>query len=166
MVFDAREFRCCQVDGSVLGTPSRGGYGGCLRSFEGGWLRGFFGFQPTSDILFLELLAIFHGLTMAWELGYRIVECQSDSLHAVSLVLAPPVARHLYASLLWDIKDLLERSWRVKLVLTLREGNMCADLLAKHGANQDEELVFIENPWQGLGSLLLAYELGVSFLRP
>lgn len=48
----------------------------------------------------------------------------------------------------------------------LIEKNVCADLLAKHGAGQAEDLVFLLNPLQGLGSLLLVDALGASFLRP
>lgn len=153
------------VDESVLGTPSRGGYGGCLRTFARRWIRGFFGFDTATDILCLELMAIFRGLVMAWDMGYRVVECQSDSLDAVNLALSPPIARHLYEALLLDIRDMLERPWTMKLGHTLREGNACTDHLTKHGASQEQELVLIEHPLPGLSGLLLTDELGVSFLR-
>ncbi|PNX76772.1 ribonuclease H, partial [Trifolium pratense] len=37
-----------------------------------------------------------------------------------------------------NIKDLLTRDWRVRVVHTLREGNACADYLAKIGAGNPE----------------------------
>lgn len=54
----------------------------------------FFGFKDDPNILYLELLAIFHGLSLAWDRGARSVECQSDSLDAVTLVNSIPPSRH------------------------------------------------------------------------
>ncbi|XP_057438018.1 uncharacterized protein LOC130730125 [Lotus japonicus] len=76
------------VDGSVRDNPSRGGFGGCLRGDLGQWLGGFYGFRDDLNILYLELLAIFYGLSMVWDRGDRNVECQSDSLDAVTLVIS------------------------------------------------------------------------------
>lgn len=154
------------VDGSVRGVPSRGGFGGCFRSIQGQWQGGFFGFLEETCILRLELLAIFQGLSMAWERGYRVVDCQSDSMDAVNLVMSVPPTRHLYVSLIWDIKDLLARDWLVDIHHILREGNACADFLAKHGAGQDQEFVSIDQPSPDLGLLLLADASGVAFERP
>lgn len=154
------------VDGSVCGSPSRGGFGGCYRNSLGEWKGGFYGFVNDAHILHLELLGIFYGLSFAWERGHRLVECQSDSLDAVNLVLSVPPSTHLYAPLVWDIKELLGRPWSVDFHHTLREGNACADFLAKMGAQQDEALVFEENPLAEMSWLLLADALGITSLRP
>ncbi|XP_057450644.1 uncharacterized protein LOC130742570 [Lotus japonicus] len=127
---------------------------------------GFYGHCNDPNILHLKLLAIFHGLSLAWNRGVRAVECQSDSLDAVKLVSSVPPLRHSYASLIWDIKDLLSRSWQVVVYHTLRKGNACADFLAKHGAEQDMPLVVIEQPLEGLRFLVLADALRVSSVRP
>lgn len=47
---------------------------------------GFYCFLDVPEILQLELLAIFNGLSLAWDNGYRIVECFLDSHDALSLV--------------------------------------------------------------------------------
>ncbi|XP_057455887.1 uncharacterized protein LOC130747081 [Lotus japonicus] len=153
------------VDGSVMGVSSRGGFGGCTRSDQGQWKSGFFGFMDDACILHLELQALFHGLTVVWEQGYKRVDCQSDSLTAVTLVESVSPSTHLYASLIWDIKDLLGRAWTVNLHHTLKEGNACADFLAKHGASQGDVLVVIEDLIPRLGLLLLADASGFSSLR-
>lgn len=62
------------VDVIVQGVPCRGGFGGCIRSFLGEWVARFFGFLDNPEILHLELLGIFHGLTLTWDRGFRIVE--------------------------------------------------------------------------------------------
>lgn len=94
------------------------------------------------------------------------MECQSDSLDAVTLVASDPGSTHVYASLVWDIKDLLGRDWRVEPYHTLREGNACADFLAKFGASQNTNLVTIDQPLEGMSFLLLADAMGVASMRP
>ena len=42
---------------------------------------------------------------------------------------------HRYTCVIHEIKRLLHREWDVTLEHTLREGNSCADFLAKEGAN-------------------------------
>ncbi|XP_057444948.1 uncharacterized protein LOC130737208 [Lotus japonicus] len=133
------------VDESVNGSPRRGWFGGCICGFEGAWIAGFDGFRDDPDILLLELL---------------------DSLHVVVLVKYTPSSRHVYAPLIWDIKDLLSRSWRMELVHTIQEGNACADFLAKFGVAQAKELVELVAPSDGLRPFLLANAMGASFLRP
>lgn len=132
MELDAGWLHCCERGWHCAGSPASEWVWWLSLSRDGEWIRGFFGSSSDATILHMELLAIYHGLTLAWDMGFRIVECQSDSLHAVDLVLAPPAPRHLYAALLMDIRDLLARAWNVKLVHTLQEGNVCADFLAKY----------------------------------
>lgn len=87
-----------------------------------GWFLWFFFFYDL-HILHFELLALFLGLTIAWNRSYCVVECQSDSLDAVTLVKFVPSSRHLYASVFWHIKELLNKYWIVDLHHTLREVN-------------------------------------------
>ncbi|XP_057425605.1 uncharacterized protein LOC130718968 [Lotus japonicus] len=153
------------VDGNVCGTPTRGGFSGCYRSNSGQWQGGFFGYRDDTCILHLELLAIFNGLSIAWERGCRVVECQLDTLNAVTLVKSKPTWSHLYASLVWDIIEMLQRPWRVELHHILREENACADELAKHRAHQEEAFFAIENPLEGMSFLLLADVVGNTVVR-
>ncbi|PNX55625.1 ribonuclease H, partial [Trifolium pratense] len=72
---------CC------LGTPCRAGFGGVLRNSNGAWISGFSGFiAGSTDILYAELLAIYHGLSLAKDLGHDHVACYSDSLNSLSLI--------------------------------------------------------------------------------
>ncbi|XP_057429487.1 uncharacterized protein LOC130722687 [Lotus japonicus] len=127
---------------------------------------GFYGSLAVPEILQLELLAIFNGLSLAWDKGFRIVECFSDTQDALSLVFPGPSPRHSIAPLMWDINDLLECPWMVDLKHTLRDENACADFLTKLGAHQEGPLISVMAPPKGLGTLLLADSMGVSFVRP
>ncbi|RHN59251.1 putative ribonuclease H-like domain-containing protein [Medicago truncatula] len=76
------------VDGSCIGDPIRTGFGGVIRNFSGSYVIGFTGFiDSPNDILFAELTALHHGLTMAASLDFAVLACYSDSLLAVNLIL-------------------------------------------------------------------------------
>ena len=90
--------------------------------------------------------------------------CYSDSLHAINLIQGPLNVWHVYATIITNVKDLLNLPWNVQLTHTLREANECADFLAKHGANHDSPWCSLENPIPGLEDLLLADASRVQFL--
>lgn len=74
------------IDGSSIGNPGVSGFGGLILNFVGAWVQGFAGNIGISNILHAELLAIFHGLKMAWTVEYKDLVCFSDSQSAVKLV--------------------------------------------------------------------------------
>ncbi|PNX82209.1 ribonuclease H [Trifolium pratense] len=68
------------VDGSSLGNPVRCGFG--------------------------ELQAILHGLQMAWNNGFRRVECESDCQSALDFIQNGVPTTHLYTPVI----DLIKRN--------------------------------------------------------
>jgi hypothetical protein len=87
------------VDGSSLGNPGVSGFGGLLRNEDGSWIRGFVGNIDFSNILHAELLAIYHGLCMAWEFDILELWCYYDSKTAMKLISEPVNYWHHYAYL-------------------------------------------------------------------
>lgn len=166
------KWNCCNhncyilnVDGSCLGNPQRSGFGGLLRNHVGGFISGFSGYIANSDdILLAELSAIFNGLHMVRALGITDFVCYSDSLHSVSLINGSPLKFHIYATLIQDIKDLLNLS-NTSVLHTLREGNYCADFLAKLGAASDSVLTTYVSPPEGLLLLIKNDAWGTYFPR-
>jgi len=90
---------------------------------------------------------------MVRALGITDYMCYSDSLQSVSLINGPPLKFHVYATLIQDIKDLLILS-NTPVLHTLREGNYCADFLAKLGAVLDSVLTNYVSPSEGLLPLI------------
>jgi ribonuclease HI len=84
-----------------------------------------------STILHVELLAIYHGLKVAWDQGYRNIICYSDSTLSIQLVEGEVSPWHHYASILANIKALVKRNWSICFKHTMREANTVADLLAR-----------------------------------
>jgi hypothetical protein len=72
---------------------------------------------------------------------------------------------HHYAVIIHNIKYLLANDWSVKVVHTLREGNTCADYLAKLGAHNPEVYSPIAIPPSEMSLLLLADASGTLFSR-
>ncbi|KAJ1382015.1 Ribonuclease H domain [Sesbania bispinosa] len=117
------------VDGSVqLGKAS---YGELLRDDKGSWITDFWDNLGQSEILHAELQAIYYGLNMCWEKGYMFINCYSDFLLAVNLIKETPGIHRRHATLLAAIQGLMKRAWFVSNSHLLREGNTCADYLAK-----------------------------------
>jgi ribonuclease HI len=110
-------------------------------------------------------MAVLHGLQICWDKGFRRIACFSDSLQIVNLIWDGVSAYHQFANEIFSIRQLLHRDWEVAIKHTLREGNACADVLAKMGAHSDSLLVIISSPPVELAAPLLADAQGVVFIR-
>lgn len=153
------------MDGSSLGNPGRAGYDGIVHNSDGAWLCGFFGSIGIATSLQAKLWALYHGLNLAWNRGFRDVICYSDSQTAISLVKDQVPIFHHCAALIKSVQDLLRKEWFISLHHTLREGNQCADYLAKMGANQHDGFHLLVSVPSGISSILLTDSCGVNFLR-
>jgi len=91
--------------------------------------------------------------------------CFSDSLHVVQLVAKETLRFHHYVNLLELIRSYLVKDWDISIHHILREGNSCADILAKKGANHMGPLVKVHEQLPCLSLALLADVVGVSFIR-
>lgn len=122
------------VDGNSMGNPGPAGFGGVLRHSSGDWISGFAGSVGWSTVLHVELLSIFYGLKVAWDQGHKDLICYNDSTLAIHLINEDLNHWHHYASIIANIKNLVERNWRIRFDHTMREANSAADLMAKRGA--------------------------------
>lgn len=136
-----------------------------IRNHVGEWICGFSGSCGYADNLTTEVQAIKNGLDLVWDRGYRNVILESDSKSALDLLDTTANNLHPLFSLLDHINGLLNREWNVKLQHNLREGNECADWMAKTGATGDSPLVIWEQCPHQLDSTLLADALGLVRLR-
>ncbi|PNX71251.1 ribonuclease H, partial [Trifolium pratense] len=154
---------CLNVDGSLLGSSA--GFGGLIRDTNGRFLKGFYGTASEASVLFAEILAVLNGLDLCWVNGFRNIVCFSDSLQAVTLIKEGVSPHHRFANEIQSIRQLISKDWSVVIEHTLREGNACADCLAKMGASSNLSLVILNTPPTGLYLSLLADAQGVAFAR-
>jgi ribonuclease HI len=156
---------CLNVDGSMIGSLQSAGFGGLLRNNFGNFIKGFFGTASQQSVLYVEVMAILHGLELCWSNGYRKITCYSDSLQVVSLIKNGVSPHHRFANEIHQVRQLLNKDWSVSVHHTLREGNACADLLAKMGASANLSLVVLDDPPPQLTNALRADAWGVAFVR-
>lgn len=131
----------------------------------GEWIYGFSGSCSHTTNLNAELLAILHGLRIAWQARHTSVIFEYDSKSALELINGQVTLFHPFAPLVNFIRSFQTQNWTIIFQHTLCERNDCADWLAKHGANSDQ----VFSNWQlcppQLTSVLLDDTLGVIWIR-
>lgn len=155
------------VDGSYLGNSGLASAGGLLRDASSNWLCGF-GFNiGESSILHAEIIGISYGLQFAWNMGFRRVIAESDSLTAIKLITQEQnISFHPLAHLIEDCRKLLSLDWYCSLFHIYRERNFSADALAKksHGLEFEEFTIWDSPPWKVV-PFLNKDKLGIAFKR-
>ncbi|KAF5932569.1 hypothetical protein HYC85_028740 [Camellia sinensis] len=152
------------TDGSSKGDPSDGGFGGLIRDERGMWLCGYFGKLTNCTCIEVEIWALYRGLTIAFEKGYKDLSIESDSQYAIDMLKGNIEVFSPLRSLVEDSKFLIRRCG-FSIQHVKREGNMSADGLAKMGVNQNEVLVVMEDPPEEIRGQLVADMVGQSYLR-
>ena len=125
----------------------------------------FFVFCDITSCLAAELYAIFHGLHIAYDAGHRNISLESDSRIALDLIMSDVQSHHPHAPLISQIVQLQHRDCIVNFHHTLRQGNECADCLAKHGASSSDALKSWSFCPPQLHHSLLDDAIGVARLR-
>ncbi|EOY16798.1 Uncharacterized protein TCM_035679 [Theobroma cacao] len=123
------------VDGSARGQPEMATVGGVITDEVGNWLLGFNYKIGISCSLQVELWALYWGLTLCWDKGFRKVQVESDSLLAVQKISNQSLQPKQNAGLLKCIRELFQRSWDCTLTHIHREANQCANWMATHHEN-------------------------------
>ncbi|KAH0717172.1 hypothetical protein KY285_013203 [Solanum tuberosum] len=114
------------------------GYGGIARDDRGRWLGGFVGRLGvvTTSCLTVELWAIHGGLTLAKNFNMKNVIIDTDSHEALMLMSTRGVVdNHPDRDVIEECRRILSELG-ISMMHTLREGNSCADHLAKLGRMQ------------------------------
>ena len=149
------------VDGCSKGNPGLAGAGGVIRDHIGTWIGGFARNIGVCSSMTAELWAIYSGLQLVWDKGFRKVVLESDSRVVVGLINGESVRVDRNYNILMQIKNMLGRDWEVVIVHVYREANCVADWLANFGLTRDlldRGADIITDPPAGL-YILLYYDL-------
>lgn len=135
------------VDGSVKTGINKAGWGGVLRNDRGEWIEGVAGSTHYGDPSLVEAWAIAEGLKWVWLRGIRDVEVQSDAKNILQWLHDDSTGRGPMCQCIEEIKQWMNKDWRISLRVIYREQNSVADCLASFGAVQRDGMrVFIECP--------------------
>lgn len=105
-------------------------------------------------ILSAELKAIFYGVTVAKQCGFRKVIVKSDNLEAIHMLNVVSEVHSNYNSIICAIRDLLESGDSFLFIYGIRESNQCADKLAKIAAASGGPFQLLEEPSRELFHLI------------
>ncbi|KAL4284474.1 hypothetical protein GQ457_16G015800 [Hibiscus cannabinus] len=144
---------CLNTDGGVYKSTNIAKAGGLFRDNCGNWIRGYGRCIGITDPLTAELWAIHDGLILAWELGFELLQVQSDCAKAISTLTARTGSRDSHA-LIRSIHSLCQRGWAVDFVWIPRAANQVADQLVKDLHQSQYERVCIDVPPAHMSDLL------------
>lgn len=143
------------TDGSSLGNPGQSSYGGLIRNNNGCWVGGYVGNIGYNMSLTAEICGIMKGLYLVKEMGLKNVVIETDCQAALLLITVNKVdGYHPLRSLINDCKKCM-LDLNCYMVHVKREGNRCADLMAKIGGVQECGFVYYKSPPCQLHSLLI-----------
>ncbi|GJW96385.1 ribonuclease H protein, partial [Tanacetum coccineum] len=139
------------TDGCFKRDPNHTSYGGLIRNSEGTWLCGYMGKLDGEWYGSREakIWGIYKGLCLIRDMILSNVKIETDYLDVINAIQdgIDPLRFEKEA-----IKTIM-RQQKCFLVHTKRDGNQCADVLAKLGKTQSKEYIVLENPPE----LLLPY---------
>lgn len=160
---DAGDFKI-NTDGS-LDHWQRGSFGGLVRDDQGKWIEGFCGNIGCATVIRAELWAIRVALKICTERNWTGVRIETDCLNAVRLVHGEDDEENHPDRVLVEDCIRLIRERNTAIIHVRREGNRCADRLAKLGGEQTEQEVRLMIPPEELIDDLRADAQGTWFYR-
>lgn len=118
------------TDGASRGAQQLAARGGVIRDHEGNWMHGFTSNLGSCGAMESELWAIWYGLRLAWDRGYRELLVEMDSKEVLSLLTVEEVTVSRQANICFLCKEILKKDWSVSLIHVYREANCVANELA------------------------------------
>lgn len=153
------------VDGSLDQYKAKAGGGGLLRTEQGQWVAGFMRNIGCCTIEEAEIWAVWDGLELTWNMGYKRVIVQVDSETVVNWIKGKKRVISQALNLIEKCKGLLSREWEVELRHIYREQNTAANHLASEATKNNKGLQFFDTPPDGVRALLNHDMLGAGIAR-
>ena len=98
------------TDGSAIGNPGLASTGGILRNHMGNWLAGFSLHLGIASNNMAELATVRQGLILAWDMGFKFIQLELDSITVVHWLTGTCVTYPSHMILLiCDCRNLMDR---------------------------------------------------------
>lgn len=143
------------VDASVKACGSLAGVGGVARNHDGNFVFGFAKKVHQCSVIEAELLAVFHGVSMAMDKRCFKVVVETDSQGALDLLIGGSNAIQSLSSIIDSTLNAVNSTCEVSWAKVLREFNKVADSLAKFSLILDCNFVYYDATPHSIDSLLL-----------
>ncbi|CAN1811165.1 Putative ribonuclease H protein At1g65750 [Linum perenne] len=115
------------TDGSRFSRKGATAIGGLIRNEHDIFVQAFCANIGNCSITRAEIKAIVEGMKMAWSLGIRKLNIQSDSRVEIGILSSDPSISHQHRALVAEFHDYQNREWEVSLSHVYREANFAAD---------------------------------------
>ncbi|KAL5787746.1 hypothetical protein ACOSP7_004695 [Xanthoceras sorbifolium] len=138
---------------------------GVVRNHDRQWIKGFVMNKGKGCILEAELWAVFEGLKMAWDGGFRKVQIDSDCLEAISLIQRGCNVNNPLWYLIQECRRLIDSPWCCELSHVYRESNFLADAMAAFGQSLSCCIPSFEEPPPFVFSVFAKDADGIAYAR-
>ncbi|KAH9720544.1 proline transporter 2 [Citrus sinensis] len=103
----------------------------------------------SCSIMEAQLWGLYQGLKIAWERGFRLLQVEVDNLGVTQLLNSSEANRSGISSLLWGIKDLLNRDCQISVKHVYRERIVLPTSLPEWlSISHSGAIFFILPPWE------------------
>ena len=155
-------------DGSSRGNLGLAGGGGLIHNDKGEWVKGYAQAISITTSVAAELWPLQDGIHLCIALKLPTMEIELDAKVVIDLVRKVSCNFNSLDVLVDDCKEGLKQIPNIKIMHCFREGNKCANNLARRGALLDQDfVVFIHPPLEvelliRLDTVGTLYDLSVS----
>ncbi|KAK1410229.1 hypothetical protein QVD17_36764 [Tagetes erecta] len=133
------------TDGSSRGNPGPSSFGGLIRDNKGKWVCGYMGKMKGGRYTSLEaeVWSVYNGLCLIRDknMSNLLIETDCETILRLRWMPMDPQIK-----VVMDAIDAIMIDRNCTIIHRRREGNQCADLLAKLGGKQSEEFTLLEEP--------------------
>ena len=141
------------------------GGGGLIRNDKGEWVKGYARAIGITTSVAAELWALRDGIRLCIALKIPAVEIQLDAKVVIDLVRKESSNLNSLDALVDDCKEGLKQIPNVKIMHCFREGNKCANNLARQGALLDQDFVVFIHPPPEVELLIRLDTVGILYDR-
>ncbi|KAK2975433.1 hypothetical protein RJ640_007663 [Escallonia rubra] len=155
------------TDRSAFGQPGPASYGGLIRGEKGEWICGYAGNIGIRTSLTAEICGIYKGLCLIREKNLCRVMIETDCMAAISLISSREEVddKHPMKRIIDECREIMA-SCGCFMVHTVREGNFCADMLAKLGHWLQSDYIELRDPPLEVTPYLSRDAVGFKYKRP
>lgn len=122
--------------------------GGLIRDFNGKWMTGFGMNIVACYVTLAELWVLYQVLNMAWNIGYRWLYVEVDSLCVTQLIANPVLLENEFSPLIRSIKELTKRDWNIIISHIYREVNFSVDYRSSYAATIPLRFHYFHSCWR------------------
>ena len=137
------------TNGSAKGNPGLVAAGGLIRDHNGSWIASFTKSIGFTHPIAAELQGLMEGLVLVKNLNIRNLLIEINAKVVTDIISSQndtSFVTHPYSNLILECRSLLRCFEDARISHTHREGNYCADILAKEGIFSSSSFVYHSSP--------------------